>query len=329
MVKKISLALLGGGYWGSKLAYEYNQLQKEIGNDQFRFIGIADTDKKRLSEIGNLLNLPSSMLFTDVDKCLKNPEIDAIHIATPGETHYNLANQGLIENKHILLEKPMALDSRSAFKLARLSEKNGRILLVGHIFRFNAALTHAKLILEKSAIGKINYLQLSWLDDLNPIPRRDIIFDLLPHPIDIINYLTDEWPSSIYTQSISYSRPTKRAMEDMAFIILEMPDRTSVQITLSWIAHGIKERSVIITGSEATMSVDALFQDIKIFNSSGKKDVAVIKNNTIKSMITHFVDCIHGRDNPKNSSLVGAMTVNVLSSARRSFDEKRGLRILE
>jgi len=329
MVKKISLALLGGGYWGSKLAYEYTQFQKEIGDDQFSFIGIADTDKNRLSEIGNLLNLPSSMLFTDVEKCLKNPEIDAIHIATPSETHYDLANQGLLENKHILLEKPMALDSRSAFKLARLAERNGRILLVGHIFRFNAALTNAKLILEKSAIGKINYLQLSWLDELNPIPNRDIIFDLLPHPIDIINYLTDEWPSSIYAQSISYTRPAEREIENMAFIILEMPDRISAQITLSWIAHGIKERSIMITGSDATMSVDALSQDIKIFNSRGKKDVTVIKNNTIKSMVTHFVECIHGKDNPRNSSLVGAMTVNVLSTARRSLDEKRGLRVLE
>ena len=123
MVKKISFTLLGGGYWGSKLAYEYNQFQKEIGNDQFSFIGIADTDKKRLLEIGNLLNLPTSMLFTDVEKCLRNQEIDAIHIATPSETHYNLANQGLLENKHILLEKPMALDSRSAFELQDWQKK--------------------------------------------------------------------------------------------------------------------------------------------------------------------------------------------------------------
>ena len=63
------------------------------------------------------------MLFTDVEKCLKNPEIDAIHIATPSETHYDLANQGLLENKHILLEKPMALDSRSAFRLSKTGRK--------------------------------------------------------------------------------------------------------------------------------------------------------------------------------------------------------------
>jgi len=329
MVKKVSLVLFGGGYWGSKLAREYIQFQRETNSEEFNFYGIIDPDRERLSKTGNMLNLPSSMLFTEAEECMKNPQVSAIHIATPSETHYDLANQGLLENKHILLEKPMAMDSRSAFKLARLAEKSGRILLVGHIFRFNAALTRAKEILEKSGIGQMNYLQLSWLDELRPIPDRDIIFDLFPHPIDIINYLTDEWPSSIYTQSISYTRPTERGMEDMAFIVMEMPDGTSVQTTLSWIAPGIKERSVLITGSEATMSIDALSQDITIFNASGKKQVTVIKNNPIKSMIAHFMECIHGKDNPRNSSLVGAMTVNVLSSARRSVDEKRGLRILE
>jgi predicted dehydrogenase len=118
-------------------------------------------------------------------------------------------------------------------------------------------------------------------------------------------------------------------MEDMAFIVMEMPDRTSAQITLSWIQPGIKERTVTVTGTEATMSIDALFQRIEVFNASGKKDVPVSRNNTIKSMVSHFLNCIHGLNSPRNSSLVGAMTVNVLSSARRSLDEKRSLSILE
>ena len=328
MVKKVNLVLVGGGYWGNKLAHEYIRYQKETHSEAFNFFGIVDNDKERLSKIGNLLNLPSSMLFLDLEGCKISKEVDDIHIATPSETHYSLAHRALLENKHILLEKPMAMNSRDAFKLARLAEKNGRILLVGHIFRFNAALTQAKEILERSAIGKVNYIQLSWLDELKPIPNRDIIFDLLPHPVDIINYLTDEWPSSIYAQSISYTKPDESRMEDMAFIVMEMPDRTSVQVTLSWIQPGIKKRSVMVTGKEATMSIDALSQGIEVFKSGGKNDVPVSKNNTIKSMITHFVDCIGGLNSPMNSSLVGAMTVSVLSSARRSLDEKRSLSIL-
>jgi UDP-N-acetylglucosamine 3-dehydrogenase len=329
MVSKINLALFGGGYWGTKLASEYVQLQREKDDQEFNFFGIVDPDKERLSRIGNRLNLPSTMLFSDVEQCMRNRDITAVHIATPTETHYNLAEQALDENKHVLLEKPMAMNSRDAFRLARLAEKNGQVLLVGHIFRFNSALTHAREILQNERIGRINYIQLSWVDCLNPIPDRDIIFDLLPHPVDILNYLTDEWPSSIYAQSISYTRPAEKQMEDMAFIVMEMPDRTSVQITLSWIQPGIKERAVTVTGSDATMSIDTLTQSIELFNAYGRKNVNVEKNNTIRSMVCHFLNCILGSENPSNSSLVGAMTVSILSAARRSLSEKRGLAILE
>jgi UDP-N-acetylglucosamine 3-dehydrogenase len=329
MVSKINLALFGGGYWGTKLASEYIQLKREKDSQNFNFFGIVDPDKERLSKIGNRLNLPSTMLFSDVERCMRNHDITAVHIATPTETHYNLAGLALNENKHVLLEKPMAMNSRDAFRLARLAEKNGQILLVGHIFRFNSALTYAKEIIQNTDFGRINYMQLSWVDYLNPLPNRDIIFDLLPHPIDILNYLTDEWPSYVYAQSVSYTRPAEKQMEDMAFIVMEMPNRTSAQITLSWIQPGIKERVVMVTGSEATMFIDTLTQEIKLHNVYGKKEVKVNKNNTIRSMVCHFLNCILGSENPSNSSLVGAMTVSILSAARRSLFEKRGLPILE
>jgi UDP-N-acetylglucosamine 3-dehydrogenase len=329
LVKKISLALFGGGYWGTKLASEYMRIEKDTNDGQFNFFGVVDPNRESLSKIEGTLGIPSAMLFTDVERCMKNPDITAVHIATPSETHYALACQALDENKHVLIEKPMAMNSRDAFKLARLAEKKGLILLVGHIFRFNAALTRAKEILEKLAVGKINYIQLMWLDGLNPIPDRDIIFDLLPHPVDIINYLTDEWPSSIFAQSTSYTRPEEKYREDMAFVNMEMPGKVSAQITLSWIQPGIKERKVTVTGSEATLSIDALSQDIKVFKPSGNKEVTVVKNNTIKTMVEHFVRCIFGKDNPSNSSLVGAMTVSILSSARRSLTERRSLGTFE
>jgi UDP-N-acetylglucosamine 3-dehydrogenase len=327
MVSQINLALLGSGYWGSKLATEYVQLQKY--NKNFNFFGIVDPDRTRLADIQKKLNLSSSMLFDNVEECLHNTDITAIHVATPNETHFAIAYEGLCQDKDVLLEKPMAMNSRDAFKLARVAEKNGKILLVGHIFRFNSALNRAKEILEEGQIGKINYMQLSWLDQLNPLPERDIIFDLLPHPIDIVNFLTDEWPSSIYTYSTSYTRPTDKMKEDVAFIIMEMPDKKSAQITLSWIQPGIKQRLVTITGSEGTMIIDTLSQDLFISNSRGKNNITITKNNTIKSMITHFLNCISGKENPSNSSLVGAMTVGILSSARRSLTEMRVLRILE
>jgi UDP-N-acetylglucosamine 3-dehydrogenase len=327
MVGKINLALFGSGYWGSKLAREYIQLQQQ--NEEFNFFGIVDPDKARLAEIQKKLDLNSDMLLDNVDECLQNPEINAIHIATPNETHFNIAQEALTRNKHVLLEKPMALTSRDAFKLARLAEKTGQILLVGHIFRFNSALDKAKELLEKGQIGDINYLQLSWLDYLDPLPDRDIIFDLLPHPVDIVNFLTGEWPSSIYTHSFSYRRSGEKHNEDLAFVIMEMPDNSSAQISLSWIQPGIKQRLVTVTGTKGTMIIDTQSQDLFIMNNNEKTNINVTKNNTIKSMITHFVNCIYGVENPINSSLIGAITVGVLSSARKSLSEKKVLKILE
>jgi UDP-N-acetylglucosamine 3-dehydrogenase len=327
MVEKIKLALFGSGYWGSKLAAEYIQLQQH--NEKFNFFGIVDPDKTRLANIQRKLNLPSDMLFDNVEECLCNPEINAIHVATPNETHFRIAYEALTQNKHVLLEKPMCMTSRDAFKLARLAEKSGQILLVGHIFRFNSALDRAREILEQRQIGEINYLQMSWLDYLDPLPDRDIIFDLLPHPVDIVNYLTGEWPSSIYTHSFSYTRSTEKENEDVAFIIMELPDKSSAQITLSWIQLGIKQRLVTVTGTKGTMVIDTLLQDLFIYNNNGKTNVSIPKNNTISSMITHFVNCIFHVETPKNSSLVGAITVGVLSSARKSLSEKKVLRLLE
>jgi len=327
MVKQVNLALLGAGYWGAKLATEYIVAHKHV--DNFNFIGIVEPNKERLAYIGHRLNLPTSMLFHNVNDCLANPEISAIHIATPNETHYQIATEALTRHKDILLEKPMALNTRDAFKLARLSESSGNVLLVGHIFRFNAALSQAKNILKNQDIGNLRYLHLSWLDNLNPIPDRDIIFDLLPHPVDIINYLTEEWPSSVYAKSILHKAENGKEIEDVGFVIINMPDGTLAEINLSWIQTGIKERSVLITGSDATIKIDSLSQESIIYRSTGKTNIPISRNNSMQSMITHFANCITGKDNPNNSSLVGALTVNVLSSARRSIAEDRVIGIHE
>jgi UDP-N-acetylglucosamine 3-dehydrogenase len=264
------------------------------------------------------------MLFESMEQCLHNPKVNAIHIATPNETHYKIALEALRQRKNVLLEKPMAMSSRDAFNLARLAEKSGQVLLVGHIFRFNSALARAKEILQDGEIGNIHYLQLSWRDYLDPLPDRDIIFDLLPHPIDIVNYLTDEWPSSIYARSISHTASIDNDKEKMAFIVMEMPGKTLVQITISWIQLGMKDRLVTVTGTEGTMVIDTLSQEITIHRLNGTNNIVVDKNNTINSMITHFLNCISGIESPSNSSLVGAKTVNALASAKLSLSEERG-----
>ena len=320
MVKKINLAVVGSGYWGSKLTSEYIQIHEE--NPDFNFMGVIDNDKKKLDSIKDKYQLDSSMLFSNVSQCLADPTINAIHIATPMETHYDLACEAISERKHILLEKPMAMNARDAFKIARLAEKNGNVVLVGHIFRFNAALVRAKELLDRNAIGTVKSLTFSWLDFLNPIPERDIIFDLVPHPVDILNYLIDDWPSSVFAL-------TNRKNEDSAFVLLEMPDHKPVQISVSWFHSGPQERIVIIAGSDGRMTIDTISQQVSIYMRTGKENIPVTKNNTMRSMMDHFINCVDGSSTPNNSSLVGAMTVNVISAARNSLREGRMIKVFD
>jgi predicted dehydrogenase len=324
----VNLALIGSGYWGTKLANEYISLHKD--NGKFNFLGIVDSNKQKLKQIAAKFGLPSKMLFSEVEKGFKIPNLNAVHIATPSETHYELASLGVSLNKHVLLEKPMAMNARDAFRLARSAEKNGSVLLVGHIFRFNSALTKAKEIMEAGDIGCVKHIAFSWLDFLNPLPNRDIIFDLLPHPIDILNYMTEDWPVSIFALSNRSSNSQGGAgTEEIALVTLIMPDHKVVQIALSWAQIGIKERKIVITGTDASMEIDTLSQSIIIHKPSSKVAIGTEKNNTMKTMMKHFIDCISERDNPNNSSLVGAMTVNILSAARKSFEERRMVNILE
>jgi UDP-N-acetylglucosamine 3-dehydrogenase len=328
MGKTVNLALIGSGYWGTKLANEYISLHKS--NDKFKFLGIIDSDKQKLQQVSARFGLPSKMLFSKVEEGFKIPDLNAVHIATPSETHYDLASLGVSLNKHVLLEKPMAMNARDAFRLARSAEKNGSVLLVGHIFRFSSALTKAKEIIEAGDIGCVKHITFSWLDFLNPLPNRDIIFDLLPHPIDILNFMTEEWPVSIFALSNRSSNSQAGAEnEEVALVTLIMPDNKVVQIALSWAQIGIKERKIVITGTDASMEIDTISQSIVIHRPSQKVAIGTDRNNTMKTMMEHFINCISERHNPNNSSLVGAMTVNILSAARKSFEERRMVNILE
>lgn len=325
MVTKANLAVIGAGYWGTKVIREYLALSKK--RPEVNLVGIVDISRERLMALARELSLPQNMLFTHPQRVIERQDINAVHIATPNETHYPLASEMLNSGKHVLLEKPMTLTSREAFKLARLAEVNGLILLVGHIFRFNNALSKAKELLKEGTIGRPYYTKLQWTT-LMPLPEnRDIIFDLAPHPVDIINYLFEEQPTQVYTCARSYIRG-KQGLEEMAFITLTIPEDITGLIMLSWMEHGPKIRNVSITGSKGTIYVDALGQKVKLYNNQNlRKEIQVIPNNTIEDMINHFADSILFNESPSNSALIGALTVTILEAMVESLRKNIPIRV--
>lgn len=317
MHRSISLAVIGAGYWGSKLISEYLALSKK--RKDAKITAVADKSFARLRHIAESFSLPVSMLKNDYHEILENPKITGVHIATPNESHYEIAMEAIGAGKHVLLEKPMCLSSSDAFRLARCAEKNNIVLLIGHIFRFNNAINMIKELIEKGKIKGIRCIELRWTSFMSPPSGREIVFDLAPHPVDILNHILEEWPRRVYVKAQSYER--KRAgLEEVAFAILDLPEDIVASLTLSWMHHGSKHRTVTVVTKENMIEIEAVKQTIKLYENGQITEIPVQRNNTMESEINHFFNCIKNNDPPVNSALTGIMNVTVLEAMRKSLE---------
>ena len=319
-LSRVGIAVIGAGYWGAKLVNEY--LELSLKREDVRLRGIADKSLERLLCVGQRFSLPSSMLKKDYHEVLRDSRVDGVHIATPNETHYEIAAKAIAAGKNVLLEKPMCLTSSNAFKLARCAEKNNLVLLIGHIFRFSNAINKVKEMVETEEIGEIRCIELRWVTQMPPPPGRDIIFDLAPHPIDVLNHILEEWPERVYVEGRSYERK-EDGLEEIAFALLEFPENMIASVTLSWIHYGPKERTVAITSERSRVLTEAVEQTIKAYENNRTRNIPVKRNNTIESEVSHFVNCVRKNDPPINSALTGIMNVRVLEALKRSLEENR------
>lgn len=319
------MAVVGAGYWGRKLVKEYLSLSRI--RDDIRLKRIVDCDLDRLKSMASELTLPNDMLLTDLSRLFKDDTVQAVHIATPNDTHFPLGMAVLESRRHLLLEKPMGLTMREAVKLARRAEEQSVVFHVGHIFRFNNAIRQTRSLIGSQIIGKPLYYKLQWETSMKPPEGRDIVFDLGPHPIDVLNYLSNEWPDRVLAVGRSFVR-RQLHQEDAAEAIAEFKDDIFACISMSWLYSGPRRRMVSVVGDAGCIEVDALDQQIRTWSGGHSTDHPVQANNTIEAMIAHFVDSILKGEPAQNSALVGTMTVGVLSAMRESMKVGRFVNVL-
>jgi predicted dehydrogenase len=215
----------------------------------------------------------------------------------------------------------MALNAKSAWELVGTAEHKHLILQVGHIFRFNNALRTVRDLITENYLGELYYLKLEWTT-LSPSPvNRDIIFDLGPHPIDILNFLLNRWPVRATCKAEAYRR---ESLEELAYFTLEFEKKLMAHVELSWLQPG-KKREVIVVGSERSMVVDCLNQTVGVYeNADGDKfALQTTANNTILDELAHFASSVSINKNGRNSGSVGAKNVAVLESLKRSLAQRR------
>jgi predicted dehydrogenase len=219
----------------------------------------------------------------------------------------------------------MTLNSLEAIKLVDLAHEKNLVLSVGHIFRFDAAVEKAKSLIESNWFGDLYWMKLTWTALMPLMNGRDIITDLAPHPFDILNFLTNDWPNKVTCVAKAHR---KGQNEETAHITSEFKSNMMAHIEVSWL-HPDKVREVQIMGSDRFAKIDCMNQTLTVFENDHYFDVPVERSNTMNSELSHFVRCIReGRAScdtflNKNNGLVGANVVKLLELTRKAMENGR------
>jgi len=224
-------------------------------------VAVCEKDEKRAKEIGTKYGV---QWHTDLNKFLRVPTLDAVTVCTPTKTHLRVGSLAIEAGKNLLVEKPMTGDERSAERLVKSARKAGVKLLVGFIERFNPGVGAVKKMLSQQAVGDVIIATgrrvARW-----PIRIGDVgvVKDTAIHDIDAMRYLLEEEVSAVFAQTGSLRT---RAYEDYAEMMLRFDGGTTGFIDANWLTPR-KVRTLIITGSDATINLDYITQEITVENS--------------------------------------------------------------
>lgn len=263
--------------------------------------------------------------YGDVEDLLKEGELDAVSIATPTSTHYEIAKKCMERGLHVLLEKPIADDPGRAAELIRHAEKYGIVFTVGHIERFNPIITPAKRFLEKGTIGDLISVSAR---RVSPFPGRikdaGAIMDIAIHDVDLLRYLMGTGILSVSAVASGNKHP--RA-EDIAHILLDFNGDRLGHIEVNWMMP-FKIRTISVTGSRDFAEIDLLEREIRFryFDKEAKHRVVLTNGESVEPLrreIEDFVRSVETGKKPRVSPWEAYEALKVCTACITSYREHR------
>ena len=256
----LKIALIGYGYWGSKLARNFQNLES------FKLTAISDIKPNNLSLAKK--NYPLVKTSNDYKSIIKNNIIDLVIISSPTTTHYKICKFALENYKHVLVEKPLSLSLKEVRELVKIAQSKKKMIFVDYPFLFSGTINFIKRIINKNTYGKI--LEIESFREQAPI-RKDVnvIWDLCTHDISILTHLLKANPYSIHTIK---KRNIKGSFCDTAYINLKYPNNLNVLIKNAWVSP-TKIRLIKIKFEKAILYCDeneSLYK-IKIYKNKSNK----------------------------------------------------------
>lgn len=320
----MNIAIVGLGEWGKNHLRVFNEL------NQINKIKLWDPNKKQ-SDIQTY----KSEFAKNYEEILNDEEIKAVSVCSPASTHYSLAKAALEASKHVFVEKPMTLSSKEAEELIVLAKKNKRVIMPGHIFRFDPAVEKLKEIW--NSLGNIRFLASSRIGLMTPRNDCGVIFDFATHDIDLACYLLNQMPLEVSAVS---NKHNDKGFEDVAFINLYFKKEITANVIVSWLSPK-KIRELLVVGDKKSAKIDYMQQELTVFNKTitpcadsfgafkllkteGNEFKPFIKNDEpLKKELTHFVDCVLNKRNPMIDGKDALKTIKIIEAAHLSIREKK------
>lgn len=331
MDRRVRIGVIGLGYWGPNLARNIAELPTA------ELVAVSDLKQERLDRI--VARYPRVVTTTNYSD-LFEMELDAVVIATPPHTHYNIAKSCLEHDLHIMVEKPLTLNTRDGQALVDLGRQRNRHIMVGHTFIYNMAVREIRRIIEDGELGNIYYIDAVRANLGLYQLGTDVMWDLAPHDMSIINYLLGTTPVSVSAQGGKFVLRDYN-LHDVVYLHMHYPDNVIANLRLSWLDPD-KTRRITVVGSRKMLVFDDLqpVEKIRIYDkrvetppytenfsefqaSYRTGDVIIPHIAWIEPLhfeCKHFVECIRENWTPQTDGLAGLNVVSILEAAAESLN---------
>lgn len=325
----IGIGVIGYGYWGPNLVRNFSEAPGAA------VVGVSDVREERLDQARR--RYPAARMTGQYHELLDDPAINAVAIATPVSSHFELAMQALKSGKHALVEKPLAANSEQAAQLIEEAARRKRVLMVDHTFVYTGAVRKIGELVADGSLGEIFYYDSVRVNlglfqhDVN------VIWDLAVHDLSILDFILPHKPVAVSATGIS-NIPGQP--ENVAYITLFFAGRQIAHLHVNWLAP-VKVRRTLIGGSEKMIVYDDLepSEKVKVYD----KGVAVSQSHEevyellvsyrsgdmwapkldqtegLQTEARHFIDCIQNNKTPVTDGRAGLSVVRLLEAAERSM----------
>jgi UDP-2-acetamido-3-amino-2,3-dideoxy-glucuronate N-acetyltransferase len=286
---------------------------------------ICDTDEHRLDALGGDEERTTSLL-----RVLDDPSIDAVCVATPAVTHASTARAALETNKHVLVEKPLAISSREARGLGELARERGRVLMVGHLLWYHPGILKLKELVDQGELGRVLYVYSNRLN-LGKIRREEnILWSFAPHDISVMLGLLGEMPEKVYSQGGNYLH---EQIADVTVTTLSFRSGVRAHVFVSWL-HPFKEQKLIVVGDRKMAVFDDVSSDkLRLFphtiywkeglpqaSRAEAQSVPIDGSEPLRAEVEHFLDCVRTGRTPRTDADEGIRVLQVLDACQKSLE---------